>query len=121
VGGRVPAPTKPESDLRKCGRHRPLPADAHSFLRLIDSGRLDDVERVQEFQRAGGRAHPGIGDVQIAGSGLQLCMAEQNLNGAEIDARFQQVSGEGVPQGLLILLMNCTQLRFAIGVIRSMA
>jgi hypothetical protein len=24
-------------------------------------------------------------------------MAEQNLNGAEIDARFQQVSGEGVP------------------------
>jgi hypothetical protein len=24
-------------------------------------------------------------------------------------------------QGLLILLMNCTQLRFAIGVIRSMA
>ena len=39
---------------------------------------------------------PGIGDVQIAGSGLQLCVAEQNLNGAEIDARFQQVSGEGV-------------------------
>ena len=27
-------------------------------------------------------------------------MAEQNLNGAEIDARFQQVSGEGVPQGV---------------------
>ena len=61
---------------------------------------MDDVERVQEFQRAGGRAHPGIGDVQIAGSGLQLCMAEQNLNGAEIDARFQQVSGEGVSQGV---------------------
>jgi hypothetical protein len=34
--------------------------------------------------------------VQIAGSGLQLCVAEQNLNGAEIDAGFQQVSGEGV-------------------------
>jgi hypothetical protein len=25
-------------------------------------------------------------------------MSEQDLNGTEIDARFQQVSGEGVPQ-----------------------
>src|SRR5262249_19679676 len=49
VDGRVPAPTKPESYLTKGGGHRQLPADAHSFLRLIDSGRLDDVERVQEF------------------------------------------------------------------------
>jgi hypothetical protein len=32
-------------------------------------------------------------------------MAEQNLNGTEIDARFQQVSGEGVSQGVLVLLM----------------
>jgi hypothetical protein len=31
------------------------------------------------------------------------------------------VSGKAVPQGLLILLMNCTQLGFAIGGIRSMA
>jgi len=35
--------------------------------------------------------------VQIAGSGLQFGVAEQELNGAEIHARFQQVSGEGVP------------------------
>jgi hypothetical protein len=27
-------------------------------------------------------------------------VAEQNLNGAEIDARFQKVSGEGVAQGV---------------------
>src|SRR5260370_12245076 len=100
VRGRGPAPTKPERYLRKCGRHRPVPADAHSFLRWIDSGRLDDVERVQELQWAAGRAHPGIGAAQIAGTCLQLCMAEQNLNGAEIDARFQQVSGEGVSQGV---------------------
>jgi hypothetical protein len=31
------------------------------------------------------------------------------------------VCGEAVAQGLLILLMICTQQRFAIGVIRSMA
>ena len=96
MSGKVPAPTKPGSRLRKCGRHRPLPADAHSFFRLIRPGRWDDVERVQQFQRTGGRAHPGIGDVQIAGSGLQSGVAEQELNGAEIHARFQQVSGEGV-------------------------
>jgi hypothetical protein len=59
--------------------------------------------------------------VQIAGSGLQLCMAEQNLNSAEIDTRFQQVSGEGVSQGLLILLMICSQPRSAIAFIHSMA
>jgi hypothetical protein len=34
---------------------------------------------------------------------------------------FQQVSGEAVPQGLLILLMICTQQRFAIGAILSVA
>jgi len=67
---------------------------------LIRPGRLDDVERVQKFQRTGGRTHPGIGDVEIPGSGLQFRVAEQELNGAEIHARFQQVSGEGVPQGV---------------------
>jgi len=34
--------------------------------------------------------------VQIAGRGFQLCVAQQKLNGAEIDAGFQKVSGEGV-------------------------
>jgi len=48
-------------------------------------------------------------------------LAEQDLNGAEVNAGFQQVSGKGVPQGLLILLMICTQQRFAIGVIPSVA
>jgi hypothetical protein len=47
-------------------------------------------------------------------------VAEQNLNGAEIDARFQQVSGEGVSEGLPILLMIRIQQRSAIGFIRSM-
>jgi len=63
---------------------------------LISPGCLRDVERVEPFQRTGGRAHPGIGEVQIAGRGFQLCVAQQKLNGAEIDAGFQKVSGEGV-------------------------
>jgi hypothetical protein len=81
---------------------------------------LDDVERVQEFQGTGGRAHPGIGDVQIVGSGLQFCVAEQELNGAEIHARFQQVSGEGVAERLLILLMICSHEKSAIAFTLSM-
>jgi hypothetical protein len=48
-------------------------------------------------------------------------MAEQQLNGAYVDAGFQQMDREGVAQSILILLMICTQPRFAIGIIRSMA
>jgi hypothetical protein len=59
--------------------------------------------------------------LQIARRGFEVGVAEQNLNRSEINASFEQVGGEGVPQGLLILLMNCTQLGFAIGGIRSMA
>jgi hypothetical protein len=62
------------------------------------AGGLDHVERVQQFQRADGGAYGGIGDMQIAGGGFQMRMAEENLNGAEIHSGFQQVSGEGVPQ-----------------------
>jgi len=46
---------------------------------------LDDVEWIRAFQRADGRAHRGIGDVQIASGGLQLRMAEQDLNGAQVE------------------------------------
>ncbi len=62
------------------------------------AGSLNNVEGVQELQWTGGRAHRRIGDVQIAGGSLQFCVAEQDLNGAEIYARIQQVSGEGVSQ-----------------------
>jgi hypothetical protein len=60
------------------------------------TGSLNNVERVQEFQWTGGRPDRGIGDVQIAGGGLQFGVAEQNLNGAEIYARIQQMGGKGV-------------------------
>ena len=48
-------------------------------------------------------------------------MTEQELNGADVSARFQQVGSEAVSQGLLILLMICAQRKFGIVVIRSMA
>src|ERR1700689_815635 len=64
------------------------------------AGNLDYVERVQQFQGANRGAYGQVGDVQVARGGLRFGMAEQDLNGAEIHARFQQVRGESVPQGV---------------------
>ena len=59
--------------------------------------------------------------VQIAGCGVDAAVAEQHLNGARVGSVFEQMGGETGAQGLLILLMICTQQRFAIGVIPSVA
>jgi hypothetical protein len=75
----------------------------------------------QQIQWAGRGTDRMRGQAQVTGGGGQTAVTEKKLNPAQIGACLQQVYGIGVPQGLLILLMNCTQLRFAIGVIRSMA
>jgi hypothetical protein len=98
AGGIRRDPTEPESRPHKCGKRRPLPAGACSWLRLKCAGGLDHIERVQQFQRADGGAYGGVGDKQIAGGGFQMRMAEEKLNGAEVHSGFQQVSGEGVSQ-----------------------
>jgi hypothetical protein len=59
--------------------------------------------------------------LQIARRRFEVGMSEQDLNGAEIHAGFQQVGGEGVPEGLLVVLMIRTQRRSAIAITRSMA
>jgi hypothetical protein len=48
-------------------------------------------------------------------------MAEQQLNGADVGAGFQEVDGEGVPQRPLALLMNLRQRSFTIDTIRFAA
>ena len=53
---------------------------------------------IERIQRTGRRAHGHVGDLQIARGGFQVGVAEQDLNGAEIDAGFEQMGGEGVPQ-----------------------
>src|ERR1700722_20754160 len=82
-------PTEPESRPHKCGKCRPLPAGARSSLRLKCAAGLDHIERVQQLQRADGRAYGGVGDMQIGGGGFQMGMAEENLNGAEVHPGFQ--------------------------------
>jgi hypothetical protein len=67
------------------------------------------------------RADLAGGDSQVSRGSRQAAVAEQQLDGPHIRAGFQQVDCESVAQGLLILLMICTQQRFAIGVIPSVA
>ena len=40
----------------------------------------------------------GFGDVQVSRGGLQIAVAEQELDAAQIGARVQQVAGERVAQ-----------------------
>jgi hypothetical protein len=44
--------------------------------------------------------------MQIAGRGLEIAMAEQQLDAAQIGAGIEQMGSEGVAQGLPILLMS---------------
>jgi len=43
-------------------------------------------------------SHVHVGDLKIARRRREVGVAEQGLNRTEIDAGFQQVGGEGVPQ-----------------------
>ena len=51
-----------------------------------------------------------FGDMQITGRGLQVAMAEQQLNAAQIGARVQQVGGKGVPQHMWAERLDHAQL-----------
>ena len=104
----------------------------HFQLRTIHAPRRSKMLRRCGLGLKGNRARQQVegtrcrtyftgGDPQIAGRSREAAVAEQQLNRADIGAGFEHVNGEGVPQGLLILLMICTQQRFAISVIPSMA
>src|SRR5664279_2662754 len=72
------------------GRHRPLRADAlscRSVPSLCGSGYLDG----QIVERTRRSVQPGFGDVEIAGCGLQIAMAKQKLDAAQIGARIEKM------------------------------
>lgn len=66
----------------ECGRCRPSRADVDSWL----DGREIDIERIERTRRG---AHGHVGHLQIARRGFQLGVAEQELNGARIDAGLE--------------------------------
>ena len=39
-------------------------------------------------------------EMQVDGSDLEIAMAEQYLNGAQVGSGFEQVCGETMPQGM---------------------
>jgi hypothetical protein len=75
----------------------------------------------EQIKRAGGGAHPGGGNAQIAGGGSQAAMAEQELNRTDVGALLEKVNGKCVAQrmrrdrfgnlasgvGFLAFLLNC--------------
>jgi hypothetical protein len=76
-----------------------------------------------QLQRVEGTAHrlqPLQRHVEIAGSGADVGVAQQDLDGAQIGSGVQHMGGASVAEGLPILLMIRIQQRSAIGFIRSM-
>jgi hypothetical protein len=57
--------------------------------------------------------------LKIARRRGEVGMTEQGLNRAEIDAGFQQVSGEGVSQGVIMMLTILFPLESAIAITRA--
>src|SRR5271169_461771 len=51
-----------------------------------------------------------FGDMQVTGGGLQVAMAEQKLNGAQIGACIEQVGGKGVAQHMRAERLDHAQL-----------
>ena len=80
-------------------RHRPIPADARSPLR---QNGLNQLDRVQQFQRAAVVRTVKSGDMQIARGGFRPGVSQQKLNLADIAASFEQMRGEGMSQRMRV-------------------
>ena len=65
---------------------------------LHSGSRLHWAERREPVEWAGHGADRGIGDAGVKGRGVELCMAEQNLDDADVSVLFQQVRGKAVAQ-----------------------
>ena len=57
--------------------------------------------------------------MQIDGRMFELGVSEKHLDGAQIGAGFQHVSGETVPTGIVVILMICIPRKSAIPYIRT--
>src|SRR6266700_313315 len=54
-------------------------------------------QRCEPVERAGHAADRGIGDARVQRRGVELGMAEQHLDDADVGVLFQQMRGEAVP------------------------
>ena len=70
---------------------------------LRDAWGLPEGKRIQW---TGNRSEMCLGHVQITAGCLQIGVAEQQLNRAQVRTGFQQMGSEAMPEGILALLMN---------------
>ena len=61
-------------------------------------GRLNGNGMREQVERTGGGTHFAGGDPQVSGRGRQAAVAEQQLDGPDIRAGFQQMNRESVAQ-----------------------
>jgi hypothetical protein len=54
----------------------------------------------ERIERAGGCAEMPLGQMQIDGRYLEVAMAEQDLDGAQVGAGFEKMCGEAVSQSV---------------------
>ena len=60
---------------------------------MIEAATLVDAGELQFVDRVGNLVQVLLGQMKVAGSGLQIFMPEQKLDGAQIGAGFEQMSG----------------------------
>ena len=65
-------------------------------LALVRRVRLRGRRRVWQVEGAGGGADRSRRNLQVSRSGAQATMAKEQLNGAQIGARFEEVNREGM-------------------------
>ena len=74
------------------------PSHSWFFLRLKLSANVLDAGQSEPSKRIGDRLQMPLRQMQVLGGGFQITVAQQNLDGAQVGARFQQVGGPTVPQ-----------------------
>jgi hypothetical protein len=52
------------------------------------------------IKRRKGKLSSGFGNVEIHHGGINVCMAQQFLNGDDVKSEFQEMGSIGVPQGM---------------------
>jgi hypothetical protein len=77
------------------------------------SGNREVLERIDRLFQMPAR------QMEIDAGRFQVGVAEQYLNGGQIRSVFQQMRGEAVAEGILVLLMICTPRGSAIAITRD--
>jgi hypothetical protein len=77
------------------------------------------VGYVNRFERTGDRLKMATRQMQINRRVGKLRVTEQHLDRAQISSGFQQMRGEAVAKGIVVLLMICISQKFVIPYIHT--